>query len=169
MKLRQYIKMVLQESFEEPIYNHDINEPKWEPLYLFLKHIFGDTDYIRAADSFMFYGSYDCSHISKDLILYQYRQGITRKMMMLDKTGQPYFNNINTCPKKATHEEIFKHIYQNLNAYLCAGGECDPKYVKEPWFVKYTEWTSTRDGNLKKAGYNTLSINQDNIDDLKNI
>ena len=153
------------------------NDSYWEPLYLFLKHIFGDN-YMNAADGFMWYGEYDTLYVdvnNKPIIYNQYRHGITRQWIEIMEDGEPieiefkysnehhFISNI----KSISYVDSFKKIYKNLDKIL---DECENNcnIPKELHYIKYEDFKILRDKILNKKGYNVVSVSsEDDFNKLK--
>lgn len=141
------------------------DQPIWEPLYEFLKNIFEDK-YKQAANGFMWYGTYEAK---PDLILSQYRHGITRKYIFLSNKGEPYNLNFEIdmekrepflkSIKKLTVEESFKQLYDNIiNAVQKACKLNDCEAPEDIHLMSYNDYRLLRDKMMQKSGYNVSTI-----------
>ena len=143
------------------------DKPIWQPLYEFLKSIFGEK-YEQAADGYMFYGSYIIEDFN-DLEVFQYRHGITRKYFYLDSEGQPYKidfsysnfkkDNYVSGVKKIPYQEQFKLIYSDLIKYIESACKTNDCVVPDDYYLmKYSDYKILRDKTLNKFGYNVQTI-----------
>src|SRR5574343_1225406 len=79
----------LFEAIQKEINQKDLfNDPPWQPLYNFLEPIF-DKDFMDAADQWMYMNTSICDDCTEGL-LHFYKNGITRKYLVLDETGEPW-------------------------------------------------------------------------------
>lgn len=158
--------------------------PNWNPLYEFLKHIFGDK-YINAADGFMFMGAYRYEDIGIDF--YIYKHGITRKSFVLDEDGEPYeldyklikykdsefssgynYDHFVQGASKMSYSDMFNYIYQDIVKMVnqaCEGNDC--KIPDDQFLMRYADYAILREKLLKKLGIKSISVN--NTDDFKNL
>ena len=167
-KRRKTLHSILDKGFSEDSIN-------WNPLYKFLKEIFGEK-YMEAADGFMYY---ETVRFFDKINLSLFRHGITRKYFWLDDDGHPYEvkqewnrelqDSIPQFAKEITKEEAFKYIYSDLIRYVgeaCKSGNCE--VPKDIYLMSYSDYKDLRDDMLKKAGYNVVTISkQDDIEDLR--
>jgi hypothetical protein len=176
-KIINLVKREVQNIFENDekyfngmlITNNILNgdKPVWEPLYEFLKNIFGDK-YKEAADGYMFYGSYIIED-HNNLEVFHYRHGITRKYFFVDKNGQPYklqFSWISskrdselTDIEKISYQEQFKLIYSDLIKSIesaCKQNDCE--MPEDPYLMGYSDYKVLRDKMLDKLGYKTTTV-----------
>lgn len=156
--------------------------PDWEPLYNFLREIYGEL-YLKAADGFMWYGKYDTLYKDEkgNPIIYDtYRHGITRQWLTLKEDGEPieikyafsnfYISHYIDEIYKLSYKKAFKDVYANLAKYIasaCKSGDCE--MPKELYLVKYSEYKLLRDDMLKKAGYNVITTDGRNLEELKDL
>lgn len=154
--------------------------PDWEPLYNFLREIYGEL-YLKAADGFMWYGKYDTLYKDEkdNPIIYDtYRHGITRQWLTLTEEGEPIeikyvFSNFHISHfvdeiYKLSYKKAFKDVYANLDKYItsaCKSGNCE--IPKELYLIKYGDYKVLRDDMLKKAGYNVITTDGKNLEELK--
>lgn len=158
--------------------------PNWNPLYEFLKHIFGDK-YKEAANGFMFMGAYRYEDIGIDF--YIYKHGITRKSFVLDEDGEPYeldyklikykdsefssgynYDHFVQGASKMSYSDMYNYIYQDIVKMVnkaCEENNC--KIPNDQFMMKYSDYAILRDKLLKKHGINVISVNKD--DDFKNL
>jgi len=158
--------------------------PDWNPLYEFLKHIFGDK-YKKAANGFMFMGAYKYEKIDTDF--YIYKHGITRKSFVLNDQGEPYeleyklikYNNPESKvghsydhfiqgASKMSYTDMFNYIYENIVKMVnraCEENDC--KIPDDEFLMGYSDYVILREKLLKKHGIKSITINKD--DDLNNI
>jgi len=156
------------ETMRDLFYN-----PPWQPLYNFLKPIFGDS-YMEAANQWMFMEK--AYYLPEDYCgsLYFYKNGITRKYLVLDKNGVPY----NVKKRKDTTGDwdtwqdrdlstvlianqipvgqAFKEVYDNIENFTkFAIGE-EPK---SPYLVGYNDdFKCNLYSKLKELGYKVIGI-----------
>lgn len=154
------------ETMRELFYN-----PPWQPLYNFLEPIFGKS-YKDAANQWMFM---EKAFYLEDA-LYFYKNGITRRYLVLDKSGNPY--NVkkrkdavgdwsNWQDKELSTvliaDEIpvgkaFKYVYENIEKFTkFALGEEETS--KSPYMVGYnSDYKCSLYGKLKDLGYQVIGI-----------
>lgn len=140
--------------------------PPWQPLYNFLEPIF-DKNYKEAADQWMYMNSSICEECEGGM-LHFYKNGITRKYLVLDEKGDPWtvvkwlsenewgsgkFSVVSA--KKIPIGEAFKNAYQDIEKFArFDDGQ------KSPYFVKYnSEYKCNLYKALTDAGYNVIGIN----------
>lgn len=135
----------------------DHNNINWNPLYNFLKEIFGDR-YKDVADGFMYMNS---TRFFDEIDLYLYKNGITRKTIILDDNGNPWrikyeMDGYNRYPKflyTESNADAFKHVFENYESYLKDLGI----EKKDIYFTKYRDYAPLRDKKLKDMGYKTVT------------
>lgn len=120
----------------------------WEPIEIWLKHIFGEENMKRAICQWMF-----MNQDTKDnKIYYYYKNGITRKYLVLDDEGLPYMTADNGDMIRISFVDSFKKGYQDIEKMF--GVE------SEPWFTQYgCDYIQKRNDALKQAGYKPITIN----------
>ena len=167
-KRRETLHSIMDKGFS-------LDSIDWNPLYKFLEQIFGEK-YLEAADGFMYY---ETVRFFDKINLSLFRHGITRKYFWLDENGHPYEVNstwnkelqdsIPTSVVGLSIENTFKYIYSDLIKYVgeaCKSGNCE--VPKDIYLMGYSDYKDLRDDMLKKAGYNVVTIsNQDDIEDLR--
>jgi len=171
-KFKQFINEG-KETMRELFYN-----PPWEPLYNFLKPIFGDS-YEEAANQWMFM---EKAHYLDDG-LYFYKNGITRKYLVVDKDGKPF----NVLKRKDDPErnwdtwqdddlgtiliaeeipagQAFKTAYNDIEKFVKFASDEE----KSPYLVGYnSEWKCNLYSKLKDMGYKVIGIDDtDSTEDI---
>jgi hypothetical protein len=162
--------------FEELNQTDFFDNPPWEALYNFLKPIF-EKDYKEAAGQWM----YMSTEIFKECeggYLHFFKNGITRKYLILDESGQPWNiidrkwsdrwpEKMGTIIKavKIGFGEAFKKGYENIQHYSkgCTNVSCSP------YLIKYDdEYKNNLFKKLQDAGYQVIGIsNTDTQNDIK--
>lgn len=161
----------------------DFSKKTWEPLYIFLKNIFGDK-YKDAADGFMYMGHVDELNGKKlGKTFYEYKHGITRKYVILDEDGNTYkfdynYQNDISALVNISYEEAFKNVYKNLGFYAKGYEKETGEKLKDIYLISYSKFRKYRDELLNDMGYNTMTLDKNkdidklkesiNIDDLRN-
>jgi hypothetical protein len=153
------------------------DKPDWEPLYKFLKQIFGDK-YLDAADAFMWYAKYQMVN-QNDQIIDHYRHGISRRYFFIDENGDMIdidFQEVGKTetgfPKydvgsytKQSNEEAFNYIYGDLGKYWAEvfGGD-ESKVPADIFLLGYEDYKPLRDKLLQDKGFDVSTIkNKDDI------
>ena len=188
--IRESIEKLLSEETPKEIFytirsvsdpSFSIQKSDWQPLYNYLEQVFGDK-YLEAADSFMYYeknnffdGKYEIS---------TYRNGITRKYLLLDDEGNPYEINWKHSHyyhdrypneiKKISIKDAFDKVYEGLENYVNFAYKDNPEEAPEDYYLlKYSKFREPRDLALKKAGFKVMTTNKpediDNISDLEEV
>lgn len=158
--------------------NEGDSEITWEPLYKFLEPIFGEK-YKKAANAFMYMGTAN-GRIRKDedfepLNLIQYKNGITRKSMLLDEEGNSY-TIISSWKddiyefEKISVKETFDKVYENYNLFIKEmeddGHELSDEQKMDIYTMSYSEYRDWRDNFLTRKGYNVVTVDKDNFKDF---
>ncbi len=136
-------------------------EVRWNPLYVFLKHIFEDK-FEDASDGFMFMGAVK---YWDGIIIYEYKHGITRRVIKLLENGTPVkvevdfrkeiinrktlYNNYILAIHEASYHETIKYVYENIEKFYG---------VDDGVFTKYSEYVVKRDEKLTELGYNVVTV-----------
>lgn len=160
------------------ILNEGDSEITWEPLYKFLEPIFGEK-YKKAANAFMYMSTVN-GRIRKDenfepLNVIQYKNGITRKSMLLDEEGNSYTiisswkDEIREF-EKISVKETFDKVYEDYNLFIKEmeddGYVLSDEQKKDIYTMSYSEYRDWRDNFLTRKGYNVSTVSGDNFKDF---
>lgn len=153
-------------SYYHEYMSNDLSEStgskiNWNPLYLFLKEIFGDK-YEKAADAFMFMGENE----DYGRKLYFYKNGFTRKTLPIDESGVVYSINSEGKASHISYHDAFNILYKDIDKFL-------DWYQKEPGETKLPEdiyliaynqdYIKKRTKKLSDLGYKTVTMDKDNL------
>lgn len=120
----------------------------WEPLEEWLKSIFGEERYLKAIKQWML--------MQTDIIdgeqYYFYKNGITRRYLVLGEDSLPYTRMGNDKMVRISNKEAFQNGYLNIEKMVGVD-------VDEPWLTPYDcDYMCKRNQALKNAGFNVLTI-----------
>lgn len=149
------MKLLITEGQFKLILEAVVN-PDWQPLYKFLLQIFGDK-YLNVANGFLFMGKEE----QQGETLWFYKNGMTRKTIVLDYDGTPYIRNLET--KRYEIESFinaFNRVFDIYNDLITTmekdGYELSDETKKDIYTLDYKEFEDWRNKFLLKKGYRII-------------
>lgn len=139
---------------------------EWTPLYRFLSPIFGEK-HKKAADAWM-YMMVDKDNI-KGMDVWVYKNGMTRKSLILDIKGESYVLNPKTKElQKEKFAEAFKRVYQDydkiIQEMIDDGYQLSQEDKNDIYMLSYHEYKKWREDFLQRKGFTSKTVDGEDED-----